>query len=329
MTTPTTPDKSAPEKGMLRYTKKPVTIDAWQFTEAVALNYWENRILPPFGCTSVSGEYNKNTLIVRDAYFYIDTLEGKMRASLGDWIIKGVKGEIYPCKPDIFDATYNPAQETGQQDADYEGTTPSSQKGGCDYMSFSDAKKLFQKYIDCEIRDPNGLDELAKAMLSYNRAISRLSAEKNYVGEETLAQELREENDRLSFKMQCNSIKGKTFTMKEARHIHKDREEQLAALTRTEARTVDVEALKREVFEQVFTYEEGNEVESVGNQVIDHLHAQGHFASQTSAPVMDLEDLKRKVSAELEQNELDVGRVIDYLHAQGHLHPAARSTSQI
>lgn len=90
----------------LKWTKKPVTIEAWQLTEEVALNYWENKILPPFGCKSISGEYNKNTKVVRDAYFHIDTLEGFMKASLGDWIIKGVKGEIYPCKPDIFEATY-------------------------------------------------------------------------------------------------------------------------------------------------------------------------------------------------------------------------------
>lgn len=38
----------------------------------------------------------------------IETLEGVMTASVGDWIIKGVKGEFYPCKPDIFAATYEP-----------------------------------------------------------------------------------------------------------------------------------------------------------------------------------------------------------------------------
>jgi hypothetical protein len=37
---------------------------------------------------------------------YIVTLEGTMKADKGDWIIKGVKGELYPCKPDIFEATY-------------------------------------------------------------------------------------------------------------------------------------------------------------------------------------------------------------------------------
>ena len=40
---------------------------------------------------------------------YIATLEGEMRADPGDWIIRGVQGEFYPCKPDIFDATYEPA----------------------------------------------------------------------------------------------------------------------------------------------------------------------------------------------------------------------------
>lgn len=40
---------------------------------------------------------------------YIETLEGTHTAKSGDWIIKGVKGEFYPCKPDIFEATYDPA----------------------------------------------------------------------------------------------------------------------------------------------------------------------------------------------------------------------------
>lgn len=46
----------------------------------------------------------------QDDYLWIGTLEGAMRASPGDWIIRGVKGEIYPCKPDIFEATYESAE---------------------------------------------------------------------------------------------------------------------------------------------------------------------------------------------------------------------------
>lgn len=42
---------------------------------------------------------------------YIETLEGDMAVSMGDWIITGVKGERYPCKPDIFAATYEPAED--------------------------------------------------------------------------------------------------------------------------------------------------------------------------------------------------------------------------
>ena len=43
---------------------------------------------------------------VTNEEIYIDTLEGKMKANKGDYIIKGVKGEIYPCKPDIFHMSY-------------------------------------------------------------------------------------------------------------------------------------------------------------------------------------------------------------------------------
>lgn len=41
-----------------------------------------------------------------DEEVFIETLEGTMKANKGDWIIKGVKGELYPCKPDVFNMTY-------------------------------------------------------------------------------------------------------------------------------------------------------------------------------------------------------------------------------
>ena len=49
--------------------------------------------------------------LYRDGSIGISTLEGEMKASPGDWIIKGISGEFYPCKPDIFDATYEPVSE--------------------------------------------------------------------------------------------------------------------------------------------------------------------------------------------------------------------------
>lgn len=60
-------------------------------------------------------KFKKRPVIV-EAYqtnkdVYIDTLEGKMHASPGDWIITGINGEKYPCKPDIFEKTYEPFEE--------------------------------------------------------------------------------------------------------------------------------------------------------------------------------------------------------------------------
>jgi len=49
--------------------------------------------------------------LANDQFGWIDTLEGGHIVSPGDWIITGVKGEHYPCKPDIFDMTYEPVEE--------------------------------------------------------------------------------------------------------------------------------------------------------------------------------------------------------------------------
>ena len=49
-----------------------------------------------------------NYAVVSDRYIEIKTLERTMRADSGDWIIKGLRGEFYPCKPDIFEKSYEP-----------------------------------------------------------------------------------------------------------------------------------------------------------------------------------------------------------------------------
>lgn len=78
---------------MPMFRKKPVVIEAIQFRG----NFDE---LESF----VGGDAN-----FTNGELVIATLEGALHASDGDWIIKGVKGEFYPCKPDIFAATYEPA----------------------------------------------------------------------------------------------------------------------------------------------------------------------------------------------------------------------------
>lgn len=82
------------------YTKKPVTIEARQFlsdTAAEVAAWCDGDVIED----DEAEEYNV------PLYLDINTLEGIMRANLGDYIIKGVRGEFYPCKPDIFYDTYS------------------------------------------------------------------------------------------------------------------------------------------------------------------------------------------------------------------------------
>jgi hypothetical protein len=93
---------------MAKFRKKPVVIEAEQFTEDLALRMLIDKEPGPFGLQA-SGNYHPPSRTVSRAWIGIKTLEGVMRADIGDWIIRGVNGELYPCKPDIFAATYDPA----------------------------------------------------------------------------------------------------------------------------------------------------------------------------------------------------------------------------
>ena len=87
---------------MARFRKKPVEIEAMQFTDLDSyLNivaWWQAQ--------------NTGTLSAEEMFEFrtplmlVNTLEGTMAANPGDWIIRGVQGEFYPCKPDIFSETY-------------------------------------------------------------------------------------------------------------------------------------------------------------------------------------------------------------------------------
>ncbi len=80
----------------MKFRKKPVVIEAVRYTGS---NMDDISALTGFSFIAEMGLAPKRWLI-------IETLEGKMKATEGDWIIKGVAGEFYPCKPDIFEATY-------------------------------------------------------------------------------------------------------------------------------------------------------------------------------------------------------------------------------
>lgn len=80
----------------MKYRKKPVVIEAW-------LNTDDGEPVPAW--------VDEASTRVAGGGFGISTLEGLMFAGPGDWIIRGIKGEVYPCKPDIFAATYEAVDE--------------------------------------------------------------------------------------------------------------------------------------------------------------------------------------------------------------------------
>jgi hypothetical protein len=80
----------------MRFRKKPVVIDAELF-------------LPSSGRIPPGVEVGPG--VAEDVVYFIKTLEGPMQVSPGDWVITGVKGERYPCKPDIFHMTYEQVDE--------------------------------------------------------------------------------------------------------------------------------------------------------------------------------------------------------------------------
>lgn len=91
---------------MAKFRKKPVEIEAFQWmgdmNDAMGVPWIE----------AAAGETLTFNFIIDDprGQVEIETLEGVMVASPEDWIIKGIKGELYPCKPDIFEATYEPVE---------------------------------------------------------------------------------------------------------------------------------------------------------------------------------------------------------------------------
>lgn len=81
----------------MKYRKKPVVIEAVQYTGD--------------NIKDVEDFINNDDILDYDSTgVYIHTLEGTMLANKGDYIIKGVDGEFYPCKPEIFEKTYEPAE---------------------------------------------------------------------------------------------------------------------------------------------------------------------------------------------------------------------------
>ena len=100
-----------------KYRKKPVVIEAMRFAgtpiEAIEVYRWiEENTAGSYDTNDPSGEVPDSGVSIdaSTGFLVIATLEGEMLAKLGDWIIRGVAGEFYPCKPEIFAATYEGVQ---------------------------------------------------------------------------------------------------------------------------------------------------------------------------------------------------------------------------
>jgi hypothetical protein len=89
----------------MKYRKKPVVIEAVQIDKRMDITHpewWANAVCENKVILHGMGKFTRD-----EPWVEIGTLEGVMRGNRGDWIIRGVNGELYPCKPDIFEMTYD------------------------------------------------------------------------------------------------------------------------------------------------------------------------------------------------------------------------------
>lgn len=87
----------------MKYVKKPVVIEAFSLVPGELIPNWFTEAMDSGKVTLISDGSGLRA--------YIETLEGTMFAAPGDYIIRGIYGELYPCKPDIFKQTYDPVEE--------------------------------------------------------------------------------------------------------------------------------------------------------------------------------------------------------------------------
>ncbi len=90
----------------MKFRKKPVVIEAVQF-DGTDRSYYDVQ--------SLADHSKLGILETCEQGIKIPTLEGVMIASLGDYVIRGIKGELYPCKADIFEATYEPVEPVSSE----------------------------------------------------------------------------------------------------------------------------------------------------------------------------------------------------------------------
>jgi hypothetical protein len=100
---------------MGKYRKKPVVIDAFRMGIDPRPDWFNDKVtMNEIIGYRVEDEVDNGPFDFSRTYCEIQTLEGVMRGDYGDYIIRGVVGEIYPCKPEIFEATYEEVRSSGE-----------------------------------------------------------------------------------------------------------------------------------------------------------------------------------------------------------------------
>ena len=124
---------------MAKYRKKPVVIEAIQLTDEsiVEIINWTTEYIS----IEINTDENNNIVGV-----IIPTLEGAMKASMNDYIIKGIQGEFYPCKPDVFEKTYDVVDAERSQTFGEKAVGITFNPSGSDEVY--EAKMLAAKQID-------------------------------------------------------------------------------------------------------------------------------------------------------------------------------------
>jgi len=159
-------------------------------------------------------EYVKKPIVVTayqtDEEFYIDTLEGRMLASIGDYIITGVNGEQYPCKPDIFEKTYDLPEVKKECTCELEEEIPKLDfffKDEISYMRLSMFREI-QSRVEFETNCYLFIFfDMGSVKLDINNPINSVSISEDYV------EIYNAENEELTF-IKTSEIKGFVFEQK-------------------------------------------------------------------------------------------------------------------
>ncbi len=130
------------EKTMPKYRKKPVVVEACRYMIDIYMPDW------------FMDKVTDNTIIIyADGTCDIKTLEGTMKAGYGDYIIKGVKGELYPCKPDIFKQTYDEViDDNKKQKETY--LSKYLKENNCSYEEFVKDQEMYDGFCPVTLESP-------------------------------------------------------------------------------------------------------------------------------------------------------------------------------